>query len=125
MEPMTISSYSLYRRLGFAENACSFELFWAFLEGDRNLRIMGNFSGISLPKARFSATMERIGANTPRLHGFHRLLPRLWELFYWLLAEPLSLVSCDFVAARLSRFSGLVVCRPSEAAATGSKAPAF
>jgi hypothetical protein len=43
---------------------------------------MGIFVGISLPPKTFFATMEGIGANTPRLHGFHRLLPRLWELFY-------------------------------------------
>jgi hypothetical protein len=32
---------------------------------------------------RFSGNMETIGANRPRLHGFHRFLPHLWELFYW------------------------------------------
>jgi hypothetical protein len=26
--------------------------------------------------------MGTIGANMPRLHGFHRFLPRLWELFF-------------------------------------------
>ncbi len=26
--------------------------------------------------------MRPIGANMPRLHGFHRFLPRLWELFF-------------------------------------------
>jgi hypothetical protein len=27
--------------------------------------------------------MTGIGATAPRLHGFHRFLPRLWELFFW------------------------------------------
>jgi hypothetical protein len=26
--------------------------------------------------------MAGIGATAPRLHGFHRFLPRLWELFF-------------------------------------------
>ena len=29
-----------------------------------------------------SININRIGANAPRLHGFHRFLPRLWELFF-------------------------------------------
>jgi hypothetical protein len=33
--------------------------------------------------------IETIGANRPRLHGFHRFLPHLWELFYW--PEQISL----------------------------------
>jgi hypothetical protein len=24
----------------------------------------------------------------PRLHGFHRFLPHLWELFYWAAGSP-------------------------------------
>lgn len=36
-----------------------------------------------------SLTMNRIGANAPRLHGFHRFLPRLWELFFALPASRL------------------------------------
>ena len=31
----------------------------------------------------------------PRLHGFHRFLPHLWELFIALLAMPASRVVCD------------------------------
>jgi hypothetical protein len=30
----------------------------------------------------YSSIMETIGAIALRLHGFHRFLPRLWELFY-------------------------------------------
>ena len=41
------------------------------------------FRRISLPPRRDSSIMAGIGATTPRLHGFHRFLPRLWELFYW------------------------------------------
>ncbi len=39
------------------------------------------FRRISLPAVQSSGIMGRIGATTPRLHGFHRFLPRLWELF--------------------------------------------
>lgn len=34
--------------------------------------------------------MYAIGANTPRLHGFHRFLPHLWELFYFARAPLLG-----------------------------------
>jgi hypothetical protein len=32
--------------------------------------------------ANESSMMAGIGASAPRLHGFHRFLPRLWELFF-------------------------------------------
>jgi hypothetical protein len=31
-----------------------------------------------------------IGVTMPRLHGFHRFLPHLWELFYWAGLKPPS-----------------------------------
>lgn len=37
----------------------------------------------------------------PRLHGFHRFLPHLWELFLWTLAGSIGL--------RMGRLLGLLL----------------
>ena len=70
--------------------------------------------------------MGSIGANMPRLHGFHRFLPRLWELFFALVrgsANPASkwlaggCESCwqgrDYTAIRTPGSRGCRVTLPS------------
>jgi hypothetical protein len=70
--------------------------FWLFTaENPRNFPIYPDsrkmwkiFRGISLRTRRSWSMMRPIGANMPRLHGFHRFLPRLWELFYCASGSP-------------------------------------
>jgi hypothetical protein len=45
-------------------------------------RIFGRFFENIFASQAFSGIIETIGANRPRLHGFHRFLPHLWELFF-------------------------------------------
>jgi hypothetical protein len=45
-------------------------------------QICGNFLHNIFAASKELSMMAGIGATAPRLHGFHRFLPRLWELFF-------------------------------------------
>ncbi len=45
-------------------------------------KIVANFLHNIFAASQESSIMAGIGATAPRLHGFHRFLPRLWELFF-------------------------------------------